>query len=37
MRIFKDSFLVVLLKKKKHEKGLRHLDRQVFDFEVHSY
>jgi len=36
MRIFKDSFLVVLLEKK-NEKGLRHLDRQVFDFEVHSY
>jgi len=32
MQIFKDSFLVVLLKM-----GLRHLDRQVFDFEVHSY
>ena len=36
MQIFKDSFLVVLLEKKQYEKGLKHLNRQVFDFEVHS-
>jgi len=38
MRIFYGfSFGCLIEKKTQHEKGLRHLDRQVFDFEVHWY